>query len=517
MDIPLSSSSSSDIEHKPKRPSNIHRFRNRCRQMLALTRQHNILRRRFRKSTTCDISSDEVLPDENNLESSKSTPMNRIRHGGTRRFSLVKLELPTGDSNASSTDDGKSQIPSSSPNLIQKLLFRQFSPKTRPCSTGISSDDSASQSNDILHNYAGGGRRITTPTTPKHSWSNSSSSNNCKQIVDTKDNLLLSPPNTILSKNDGKSQIPSSSPNLIQKLLFRQFSPKTRPCSTGISSDDSASQSNDILHNYAGGGRRITTPTTPKHSWSNSSSSNNCKQIVDTKDNLLLSPPNTILSKSQQLDLTSYLSRRRNTTGSISLNKIVDLKNTPSGTTLKLSAASPFGNSNNRLSTENIFQIVEDSDLFATKQLLHVNEKLVNSYNEYDWCPLDIAIMLNNIPMIRLLVEYGGEESSKIQPEECRYQSVCHQLTILSQQNSDETIKKSSSNKLTTDDVQLRRSSPSNDTQQRHRRISKGQQEQLQIQQQQQQQFYQQRTLTLTQMKDNYEQAGENKKKKRTN
>ncbi|CAF4838968.1 unnamed protein product [Rotaria sp. Silwood1] len=420
MDIPLSSSSSSDIEHKPKRPSNIHRFRNRCRQMLALTRQHNILRRRFRKSTTCDISSDEVLPDENNLESSKSTPMNRIRHGGTRRFSLVKLELPTGDSNASSTDDGKSQIP-------------------------------------------------------------------------------------------------SSSPNLIQKLLFRQFSPKTRPCSTGISSDDSASQSNDILHNYAGGGRRITTPTTPKHSWSNSSSSNNCKQIVDTKDNLLLSPPNTILSKSQQLDLTSYLSRRRNTTGSISVNKIVDLKNTPSGTTLKLSAASPFANSNNRLSTENIFQIVEDSDLFATKQLLDVNEKLVNSYNEYDWCPLDIAIMLNNIPMIRLLVEYGGEESSKIQPEECRYQSVCHQLTILSQQNSDETIKKSSSNKLTTDDVQLRRSSPSNDTQQRHRRISKGQQEQLQIQQQQQQQFYQQRTLTLTQMKDNYEQAGENKKKKRTN
>ncbi len=34
-------------------------------------------------------------------------------------------------------------------------------------------------------------------------------------------------------------------------------------------------------------------------------------------------------------------------------------------------------------------------------------------YNEYDWCPLDIAIMLNNIPMIRLLVQYGGEESPK--------------------------------------------------------------------------------------------------------
>lgn len=34
-------------------------------------------------------------------------------------------------------------------------------------------------------------------------------------------------------------------------------------------------------------------------------------------------------------------------------------------------------------------------------------------YNEYDWCPLDIAIMLNNIPMIQLLVQYGAIESSK--------------------------------------------------------------------------------------------------------
>lgn len=45
--------------------------------------------------------------------------------------------------------------------------------------------------------------------------------------------------------------------------------------------------------------------------------------------------------------------------------------------------------------------------------------------------------------------------SSIVPSEECRYQSVCQQLSILSQQNSDETIKKSSSNKLTTDDVQV--------------------------------------------------------------
>lgn len=98
------------------------------------------------------------------------------------------------------------------------------------------------------------------------------------------------------------------------------------------------------------------------------------------------------------------------------------------------------------------------------------------SYNEYDWCPLDIAIMLNNIPMIQLLVQYGAEESQKsttwqwiidelcansiinfflVQPEECRYESVCHQLAILYQQNPDESTKKTSSNKLTTDDVQV--------------------------------------------------------------
>ncbi len=110
-------------------------------------------RRQFRKSSTCDISSDGILSNEINSEFTKSTPMNRIRHSGTRRFSLVKLEVPSGDSNSSTPgwkiflknrfflfmfcnkDDSKT---SSSPNLIQKLLFRQFSPKIRPYSMAIS-------------------------------------------------------------------------------------------------------------------------------------------------------------------------------------------------------------------------------------------------------------------------------------------------------------------------------------------------------------------------------------------
>jgi hypothetical protein len=60
-------------------------------------------RRQFCKSTTCDISSDEISPNENNFESSKSTPMNRTRHGGPRRFSLVKLEVTSRDSNTLTT------------------------------------------------------------------------------------------------------------------------------------------------------------------------------------------------------------------------------------------------------------------------------------------------------------------------------------------------------------------------------------------------------------------------------
>jgi hypothetical protein len=104
------------------------------------------------------------------------------------------------------------------------------------------------------------------------------------------------------------------------------------------------------LNSYTGAGRRTTTPTTPKHSWSGSSTSNNCKQTHDTGESLLLAPPNLILPKGQQSELANYLSRRRNTTGSISVNKIVDLKNTSSGTALKL--ANAFSNSNNKLANE---------------------------------------------------------------------------------------------------------------------------------------------------------------------
>ena len=74
--------------------------------------------------------------------------------------------------------------------------------------------------------------------------------------------------------------------------------------------------------------------------------------MLETVENSFLSPPNVFSSKTTPSDLSSYLSRRRNTTGSISLNKIVDLKNGLSGNGLKLNAATTLTSSNHKLTCE---------------------------------------------------------------------------------------------------------------------------------------------------------------------
>lgn len=97
------------------------------------------------------------------------------------------------------------------------------------------------------------------------------------------------------------------------------------------------------------------TPSTSKSSWPSSLSSTHSKQSVLNDDEILhLSTPKKILSKSQQSELNSYLSKRRNTTGSISLNKIVDLKNTSSGNALILPAVNVFNLSNQKVSAESL-------------------------------------------------------------------------------------------------------------------------------------------------------------------
>ncbi|CAF0765306.1 unnamed protein product [Rotaria sordida] len=304
--------------------------------------------------------------------------------------------------------------------------------------------------------------------------------------------------NSNRTKDEQKSTAPSTSLNIIQKLLFRQINPKTRPYSRGTSSDGNVATTKVL--NETPTNLRAPSPAFSKQPGTSSSSSNISKQnIRHGREPLLSLPPNKIPLKNHSSDLNPYLSKRRNTTGSISLNKIVDTKNTLNGNTLLATAVNAFNNSNNKIQIEkDIFQTVEDSDFLLTKQFIQTNENIINSYNEYDWRPLDIAIMLNNILMVQFLLHYGAEESPKLQSTDSRYQSVCHQLSMLSEQHSDDSIKKSPSNKLSPDDIQSRRLSPLCDKQQRHRRTSKNQQ---------QQQFNQQRLLTLTQMKDNYEQA----------
>ncbi|CAF0996642.1 unnamed protein product, partial [Didymodactylos carnosus] len=108
--------------------------------------------RPFRKSTTCDIPDSSVLKlHDSRLSTSKcyqdsQTPslspknvvsMNRIR-SQTRRFSLVKIDPP--DDEIKINKRSADQVPSS-PNLIQKLLFRQFNPKTRPYSMAVTEEE----------------------------------------------------------------------------------------------------------------------------------------------------------------------------------------------------------------------------------------------------------------------------------------------------------------------------------------------------------------------------------------
>jgi hypothetical protein len=66
-------------------------------------RFYYIFRHQFRKSTTCDTSSDDIPTNEQKFFPS----MNKIRQHGRRRFSLVKFELPTTDSNGKKGSEKK--------------------------------------------------------------------------------------------------------------------------------------------------------------------------------------------------------------------------------------------------------------------------------------------------------------------------------------------------------------------------------------------------------------------------
>lgn len=111
-------------------------------------------RSQFCKSTTCDLASDEILSNESTLDSSKATTMNRMRPGSTRRFSLIKLELPASDPNSSTTGSNRS---STLPTIFVVVLrlsrwFQKFSSICESQSSAkVTLSTIQSQDSSLLH------------------------------------------------------------------------------------------------------------------------------------------------------------------------------------------------------------------------------------------------------------------------------------------------------------------------------------------------------------------------------
>ncbi|XP_025094555.1 ankyrin repeat and fibronectin type-III domain-containing protein 1-like isoform X5 [Pomacea canaliculata] len=74
-----------------------------------------------------------------------------------------------------------------------------------------------------------------------------------------------------------------------------------------------------------------------------------------------------------------------------------------------------------------LFDAVEQQDLDAVKVILDSNSVDINSLNAENLCPLDIALMTNNIPMARMLLLQGARESPLFQQGGCRL----HRLELL--------------------------------------------------------------------------------------
>ncbi|CAF1482419.1 unnamed protein product, partial [Didymodactylos carnosus] len=118
---------------------------------------------------------------------------------------------------------------------------------------------------------------------------------------------------------------------------------------------------------YINVGRRTTAPSTSKTYWHDLSKTTGSNPVVASTATVVHS------SNSRSTpELDSYLSRRRNTTGSIHFTKAVDLNKTQN----KVIAGTDRHQSLNKL--DNLFQAVEDSDLITTKCLITTHKSLIN-------------------------------------------------------------------------------------------------------------------------------------------
>lgn len=63
---------------------------------------------------------------------------------------------------------------------------------------------------------------------------------------------------------------------------------------------------------------------------------------------------------------------------------------------------------------KDIFDIIEHENVDVLKKKLIVDKRCLNTPNiEFEWSPLDLALMLNNSPMVKLLAKFGALENPR--------------------------------------------------------------------------------------------------------
>ncbi|RNA39540.1 ankyrin repeat and fibronectin type-III domain-containing 1 [Brachionus plicatilis] len=80
------------------------------------------------------------------------------------------------------------------------------------------------------------------------------------------------------------------------------------------------------------------------------------------------------------------------------------------------------------ISESNIFDIIEIEDIECIRKKLLVSPESINCINEYDFTPLDLALMLNNKEIIVLLLKNGAIENPTMPDWNDRYERVCVRL-----------------------------------------------------------------------------------------
>ncbi|CAF0768060.1 unnamed protein product, partial [Brachionus calyciflorus] len=136
-------------------------------------------------------------------------------------------------------------------------------------------------------------------------------------------------------------------------------------------------------------------------------------------------------------DKRKSLSKRRNTISSITLinNSKANTTQAPNDTMVQTFSDKKMNkvmaNEIMEISETSIFDIIEREVTELLRKKLIVTPQCINSINEYDLTPLDMALMLNNKEMITLLLKNGAIENPTLSDWNDRYDRICSRLSDL--------------------------------------------------------------------------------------